>query len=112
MEFYGYDVEKIMISDKDNNGFLDFEWDGPSQCLFVWKGDMSKAISVYSCIQSVMEEFEIGSIHFGKLSHCDAAWGNCAYIMTDDPLSPQQKYGIIRGIESEGYATAVEPRLF
>ncbi|MBU4245861.1 MAG: hypothetical protein ABIF85_00650 [Nanoarchaeota archaeon] len=109
MESDRSDAEKIRIFDKCNAGFLDFVYGGPSQCLFVWKGDLSKAISLYSCIQSVMKEFEIGNIHFGKLSHCDAAWGNCAYIMMDDVLSPQQKYKIIKGIESKGYATAVEP---
>lgn len=100
------DFQRIEIYDKHTNGFLDFEWDGPSQSLFVWRGADSNAHEVYGYIKDLMNECGAARANFGKLRYCEAAWGRCAYIMLNDALSLKQKQEIAKGIELQGYKIA------
>ncbi len=100
------DFKRIEIYDKHTSGFLDFEWDGPSQSLFVWRGADSNAQEVYGRIKDLMNECGAACVNFGKLSYCGAAWGRCAYIMLNDALSLKQKQEIAKGIELQGYKIA------
>ncbi len=100
------DFQRIEIYDKHTSGFLDFEWDGPSQSLFVWRGADSNAHKVYSHIKDLMNECGAACANFGKLSYCEAAKGRCAYIMLNDAVSLKQKQEIAKGMELQGYKIA------
>jgi len=102
------DFKRIEISDKYNDGFLDFAWDGPSQGLFVWSGSKSEALDVYKHIKDLMNGCGAACANFSKLEYCEAAWGNCAYIMLGGALSVRQKQEIAKGMELKGYTIAIK----